>query len=72
MSYVAWMLESTVNDRAALDAVKADLVAAVESNEPGTTHYEWSLSADARAFSTTIASRTQTSSTVISVRLATS
>ena len=46
MSYVAVMVESTVNDRAALDAVKADLVAAVESNEPRTTHYEWSLSAD--------------------------
>ncbi len=46
MSYVAWMIESTVNDRAALDAVMADLVAAVEANEPRTTHYEWSLSAD--------------------------
>jgi quinol monooxygenase YgiN len=46
MSYVAWMVESTVNDRAALDAVMADLVAAVEANEPPTTHYEWSLSAD--------------------------
>jgi quinol monooxygenase YgiN len=46
MSYVAWMIESTINDRDALDSVMADLVANVEANEPGTTHYEWSISED--------------------------
>jgi hypothetical protein len=46
MSYVAWVIESTVNDRAALDSVKAELLAAAEANEPQTTHLEWSFSAD--------------------------
>ncbi len=46
MSYVAWMIENTINDRAALDSVMADMVAAVEASESQTTHYEWSLSAD--------------------------
>lgn len=46
MSYVAWMIESTINDREALDSVMADLVESVQVNEPGTTHYEWSISED--------------------------
>jgi len=46
MSYVAWMLESTINDRAALDSVMANMGPAVEASESGTTHYESSLSAD--------------------------
>lgn len=46
MSYVAWMLECSVNDRDALDSVMADLVSAVQANEPGTTHFEWNISDD--------------------------
>ena len=46
MSYVAWMIESTINDREALDSVMADLVESVRANEPKTTHYEWSISED--------------------------
>ena len=46
MSYVAWTLESTISDRAGMDSVMADAVATVEANEPQTTHYEWSVSAD--------------------------
>lgn len=46
MSYVAWMIESTIKDREALDSVMADMVETVQANEPGTTHYEWSISED--------------------------
>ena len=46
MSYVAFILETTVNDRGALDSLMADAVSAVQANEPGTTHYEWNISED--------------------------
>ncbi len=46
MSYVAWTLECTINDRDGLDSVMADLVSAVEGSEEATTHYEWSISDD--------------------------
>lgn len=46
MSYVTWIIETSVNDREALDSVMADLVSGVEANEEGTTHYEWNISED--------------------------
>ena len=45
-SYVAFVLESSISDRAALDAVMGDLVATAEANEPGTHIYEWSVFED--------------------------
>ena len=46
MSYVAWIIETSVNDRDALDSLMADAVSAVQANEPGTTHFEWNISDD--------------------------
>ena len=46
MGYVAWMLECTINDRAALDSVMSDAASAAEANEPGTDIYEWNVSED--------------------------
>lgn len=42
---IIWTVEATITDRLALDAVMAEMVAAV-SEEEGTTHYEWTLGND--------------------------
>lgn len=46
VSYVAWTIECSINDRDGLDSVMGDLVSAVEANEQATTHYEWNISDD--------------------------
>ncbi len=45
-SYVAFVLECSINDRVGLDAVMRELVASTEANEPGTDIYEWSIFED--------------------------
>ena len=49
--YVAFVFEADVLDRAALEAVMEDWVAATR-NEPRTTHYEWHLTADGKTLVT--------------------
>lgn len=46
MSYVAFYLECSINDRSELDAVMNDLASAAEASEPGTVNYEWNVSED--------------------------
>ena len=52
MSYVAFSLECSINDRDALDTVISDLTAATQANEPGTNIYEWNVSEDGSALIT--------------------
>jgi len=45
---INWVLEVNIKDGELdnLKAVMADMVAATEVDEPGTTHYKWYISAD--------------------------
>jgi len=52
LSYVAFVLECSVNDRGALDAVMGDLSAGVQANEPGTSIYEFHVTEDGTALTT--------------------
>ena len=46
--YVAFWVEGEIRDRALLDSVMESLVGKVREKEPGTTHYEWSVSEGGR------------------------
>lgn len=52
MTYVAFSLECSINDRDALDAIINDLTVATRAHEPGTDIYEWSVFEDGSALIT--------------------